>query len=286
MSSLIPVRAGDIIVLPNGGRLVLKYVDLTMRGNDHPHLQLRGSYVSPETTGRDLPIVTQPALIHAPASNRKRRHFATEFVYTYHQPAPPAAIMEVKPPYRLLLVEELEQPPTDTEWGILGSYAGPEEWYKNVEKDRIALKSRKLTYRTKTPLPTAADVIAMRKKAADFIIKGLTEPATEETPVNKPPEETKQWSLPEPPQGMQWHKAKHWLERFLQFGYRPLLINEALQEGDEMGTSGDMWIRLSASRHGEIVSDMLASFYRTTRPLPIVVNHPPSPISYGLGMTV
>ena len=71
----------------------------------------------------------------------------------------------------------------------------------------------------------------------------------------------KQWHLPDPPEGYEWHRAD-WTEEMLPDGWRPLLLGEYLTNGDE----------LVGVRGWEPAKGLLgntASRMRTRRPLPL-----------------
>jgi hypothetical protein len=83
-----------------------------------------------------------------------------------------------------------------------------------------------------------------------------------------PPDEKPAWTMPAPPAGMQWHRDDFTPE-MLPNGYRPLLMGEPCQSGDEvryMGTWNNDVDTGFAMTH-------LHLHTRTTRPLP----SPPSP---------
>lgn len=80
------------------------------------------------------------------------------------------------------------------------------------------------------------------------------------------------WSLPNPPPGLQWHRADGWEAKDLPEGYRPLLLGENAQEGDEIaGPSG--W-RPQWGLELDIPAQKSHICQRTRRPLPAP---PPEP---------
>jgi hypothetical protein len=70
------------------------------------------------------------------------------------------------------------------------------------------------------------------------------------------------WQLPATPDGQQWHRVDGWTEEMLPAGYRPLLLDESPEKGDELFSY--KWIPINlhtpAMRHEKP--------QRTTRPLP------------------
>lgn len=76
------------------------------------------------------------------------------------------------------------------------------------------------------------------------------------------------WTLPEPPAGQQWHRTDGWTEDMLPDGWRPLLLGEIAQQGDEA-----MWALAKGIWHTGVTFDRKgdnypAHHYRTRRPLP------------------
>jgi len=79
------------------------------------------------------------------------------------------------------------------------------------------------------------------------------------------------WKLPDPPEGMKWHREDGWTEGMLPAGYRPLLAKELQQMGDEgsvnsVDFSGDgILFCINKYSHGHPV---MVGYSRTLRPLP------------------
>lgn len=87
------------------------------------------------------------------------------------------------------------------------------------------------------------------------------------------------WKLPDPPAGKQWHKTDGWEEEDLPPGYRPLLLNEKREDGDEMlyypknkHTNKFIWGEVGYVKKNIFPADLTATKdsnkSRTTRPLP------------------
>jgi len=75
----------------------------------------------------------------------------------------------------------------------------------------------------------------------------------------------KPWSLPPPPEGMEWHRSDGWTKEMLPEGYRPHLDGEVNVAGDEW-FNGEKWIRVHLN--GGTPSSAFCNLYRTNRPLP------------------
>jgi hypothetical protein len=73
------------------------------------------------------------------------------------------------------------------------------------------------------------------------------------------------WRLPNPPAGHQWQHAGRWTQDMLPAGYRPLLLDEVDQRGDEAMSKG-RWQSLIT--YGAHVQDGDWLMRRTKRPLP------------------
>jgi hypothetical protein len=88
------------------------------------------------------------------------------------------------------------------------------------------------------------------------------------------------WKMPEPPKGKEWH-CDNFAEEDLPPGYRPLLMDEKPQEGDEvkMGGKGfNEWIeQTECQREVEAARDSAPQ--RTRRPLPSPAIHGLTPIA-------
>ena len=73
------------------------------------------------------------------------------------------------------------------------------------------------------------------------------------------------WRLPNPPAGHQWQHASRWTQDMLPAGYRPLLLDEVDQRGDEAMSKG-RWQSLIT--YGAQVQNNDWLMRRTKRPLP------------------
>lgn len=79
----------------------------------------------------------------------------------------------------------------------------------------------------------------------------------------------KPWKLPDPPPGQQWHREDGWTEEMLPDGYRPLLMGEFGQTGDEyLGKVATSWQKQSYADETESAEKFTTLLQRTTRPLP------------------
>jgi hypothetical protein len=76
--------------------------------------------------------------------------------------------------------------------------------------------------------------------------------------IDPPPE----WKLPDPPPGTKWHRDD-WTQEMLPEGYRPLLLGEKAENGDEWLFSGDAY--KCSFREPAKASDHRT---RTRRPMP------------------
>ncbi len=75
------------------------------------------------------------------------------------------------------------------------------------------------------------------------------------------------WRLPDPPAGKRWHREGEWKEKYLPVGYRPFLLGEKTQDGDERYDGEDEW---SVWHLGSSTIDSeFQALFRTTRPLPV-----------------
>jgi hypothetical protein len=81
-------------------------------------------------------------------------------------------------------------------------------------------------------------------------------------------ENVPEWKLPEPPKGRSWHYgAKPWTEAMLPEGFRPLMIGEKLQIGDQwLSHIGSVWTNCEEREHGKDIHTTHP--FRTRRPLP------------------
>lgn len=75
----------------------------------------------------------------------------------------------------------------------------------------------------------------------------------------------KPWSLPAPPEDREWHRTD-WTEEMLPSPYRPMLLNEVREPGDEYWSSEDRWDK--TPEKGLLLLRGYNMFFRTTRPLP------------------
>jgi hypothetical protein len=77
----------------------------------------------------------------------------------------------------------------------------------------------------------------------------------------------KPWTMPEPPEGKQWHREDGWTENMLLNGYRPLLDDEVYENGDEGSCNNKAPIRFAKITLciGEFPN---VGWARTKRPLP------------------
>ena len=73
-----------------------------------------------------------------------------------------------------------------------------------------------------------------------------------------------EWKLPDPPEGEQWHRTD-WTQDMLPDGYRPLLLGETDQDGDECDGCGKWQVLYRVNS----VTALLSPRCRTTRPLPV-----------------
>jgi hypothetical protein len=94
------------------------------------------------------------------------------------------------------------------------------------------------------------------------------------------------WKLPEPPENEQWHRTDFWTEKMLPEPYRPLLVGETIQEGDEYENGAQMlglhWKKQSGdwSSAGQSADNFTHVPHRTTRPLPDPSTPQPEEIPY------
>ena len=88
-----------------------------------------------------------------------------------------------------------------------------------------------------------------------------------------------EWTLPAPPAGRYWHR-QGFTEEMLPDGWRPLMMGELLQDGDQL-QSINGW----ESARGLLGFIANACFMRTRRPLPptheITINLPPITLTSG-----
>lgn len=78
----------------------------------------------------------------------------------------------------------------------------------------------------------------------------------------------KPWSLPPPPEGMQWHREDGWTEEMLEGGWRPQCLGEYGNEY-EHSSDGAQWEEVTCKASIMAVTPNDANgFYRTKRPLP------------------
>lgn len=80
----------------------------------------------------------------------------------------------------------------------------------------------------------------------------------------------KQWHLPDLPEGYEWHR-NDWTEEMLSDGWRPLLLGESVEVGDDVWLNKEYGWNTSANG-SSIGRNPLHPFARTRRPLP-----PPKP---------
>jgi len=84
---------------------------------------------------------------------------------------------------------------------------------------------------------------------------------------------TPQWQLPPPPEGLEWHRSDGWTEEMLPEGWRPLLAEEMIRDGDEYFYRGrGPWTAYKSDDEcycdvGSIINGGM-HFHRTNRPLP------------------
>lgn len=79
-----------------------------------------------------------------------------------------------------------------------------------------------------------------------------------------------EWHLPDPPEGYEWHR-NDWTEEMLPEGWRPLLLGESVEVGDDVWLNKEYGWNTSANG-SSIGRNPLHPFARTRRPLP-----PPKP---------
>ncbi len=85
------------------------------------------------------------------------------------------------------------------------------------------------------------------------------------------PQPAKEWRLPAPPPGRQWHRTD-WTQDMLPEGYRPLLLGEVEQRQDEVLIDGEWSTGPLSTKNGAQRIDFLR---RTRRPLPAPVEYIP-----------
>lgn len=107
------------------------------------------------------------------------------------------------------------------------------------------------------------------------------QPATEEGLVDPPipplgdhitervivEESPSPWRLPAPPEGREWHRTDGWTQEMLPDGWRPILIDEEVQEGDEFRNNFGIWLTWMPSC-GKSKIGGFHCLHRTRRPLP------------------
>jgi hypothetical protein len=77
----------------------------------------------------------------------------------------------------------------------------------------------------------------------------------------------KPWTLPPAPEGREWHRGAEFTQDDLPEGYRPVLVSEALEHGDEAWAHGEgPWTATSAI--GDTLKTGWHTKHRTKRPLP------------------
>lgn len=76
---------------------------------------------------------------------------------------------------------------------------------------------------------------------------------------------SKPWTIPPPPEGQQWHRTD-WTEEMLPEGYRPLLLEEKDEIGDEM-FQHRQWVTVTNPAVHSTAEDWWVP-HRTRRPLP------------------
>lgn len=86
------------------------------------------------------------------------------------------------------------------------------------------------------------------------------------------------WKLPEPPLHREWMKAEEWTREMLlndletEIVWRPLLVYEAIENGDEVNAllprDPTLWIAIDSPDGRKAYNDTGSQLYRTRRPLP------------------
>lgn len=82
------------------------------------------------------------------------------------------------------------------------------------------------------------------------------------------PNESFAWSLPTPPAGQQWHRTDGWKAEWLPEGWRPLLLGEARELGDQHPLQDDKWLTVERYPAHENKASRTWTHCRTRRPLP------------------
>lgn len=78
------------------------------------------------------------------------------------------------------------------------------------------------------------------------------------------------WKLPEPPEGMKWHREDGWTKEMLPEGYRPLLEGEELEAGTDQFNfrPAETWRTVDGLAEANATSEYRDDWhFRTARPL-------------------
>jgi hypothetical protein len=87
-----------------------------------------------------------------------------------------------------------------------------------------------------------------------------------------------EWKLPEPPEGHQWYAPPYfiWEKLHLPDGYRPMMVNEVIEVGDEYRYEPNTWLPYEDyyNRPTKILQKGCGWCpHRTKRPLPINIDY-------------
>lgn len=92
------------------------------------------------------------------------------------------------------------------------------------------------------------------------------------------PEPEKPWTLPDPPEGRQWHRTDGWKKEDLDGGWRPLMADEKCESGDEFNAHNEgIFVPVERDEFQGTTFLKHNVHCRTKRPLPSVQQSPTQP---------
>jgi hypothetical protein len=115
-------------------------------------------------------------------------------------------------------------------------------------------------------LPETADELARQRVCVRWAGKNNVWELEEKLELAEPAP----WKLPEPPEGMQWHRVDGWHKEWLPKGYRPLLQDEIIEPVDQSIWENSTDFRGTGSSIGHAAGQIWnqTHWFRTRRPLP------------------